>query len=239
MGGWLTRIRESWNGEEIDVRATVARAQDTRARVELTPEVATAANGGTLVTQIERVDDRSIVVIQPTANGAVRPLARFESYAIAISTPVGRVHGKTRTLGRVKIRAADGGTLYGYRLALPERFDVRERRSETRILLGAEAREAELHVLSHKGAIHGLVADISAGGARLLCRNAGDHLEAGALAYFKLELPAPVGAISETVVVLGVDPVEGQTATTVRVAFEKRNVRIADAIRLARRQGAA
>jgi len=235
VAGWLSKLQdflEPPGCSLVDVCATLAEAQRICARVELEPVTATTDESLTLRTTIEAVHEDAFIVTKPVAGGVVRPLARFEPHDLRFVGSRGLVLGRTHALGRYKMPNGADGFIYGYRLALPETLRLVEPRQPLRKLFGRDCvREAELHVLSHRGPIHGLLEDISPGGARLLCRNAPGHLAGGASALFKVELPEPVGSLQQMVRITGVESVPERGALRVRIAFEKKNEAIAAALR--------
>jgi hypothetical protein len=223
----------------MDVRTVLTWAQRSRARVELEPLTMTTRMPVALTARIEHVLEDAFVVSQPVVDGVVRPLGRFETYRLAIASPQGRMTGDTQALGRIKIATAGDALLYGYRLSLPPRIQISRRRRDLEILMGRDTvREGELYIINHRGPVLGLVEEVSATGARLLCRNGRNHIAVGQDAFLKLDLPDPLGPIREMVSVTSVDPDEETGCLNVRVAFEKRNQRISDVLRRAR-SGAA
>jgi hypothetical protein len=238
VAGWLTKLQdflERADSMPVDVRETLEEARQLSLRVELEPVTPTTDEALTLRTTIEAVQDDAFVVTKPVAGGQVRPLARFEPHHIRFVGSRGLVTGETHALGRYKMPNGGDGFLYGYRLVLPETLRLVEPRQPLRTIFGRDCvREAELHVLSHHGPILGLLEDLSPGGAKLLCRNAPGHLTGGTSALFKVELPEPLGAIQQMVRVVGVDPVPSRGAVRVRVAFERKNEAIREAMRRGR-----
>ena len=74
-------------------------------------------------------------------------------------------------------------------LQAPETLRLVEPRQPLRTIFGRDCvREAELHVLSRRGPIHGLLEDISGGGAKLLCREKDQPVR-----VMGLDFPNPVG----------------------------------------------
>ena len=69
--------------------------------------------------------------------------------------------------------------------------------------------------------IVGVVEDLSIGGAKIRCRNAGHHLETDQYAYLHLELPEPVGTIEALVRICTVSPSRVSGHVNVSVAFDK------------------
>jgi hypothetical protein len=134
-------------------------------------------------------------------------------------------------IGRARIASAGGDVLHGYRLEMPESLQTHERRREPRLLLGDDdLREAELMVYTHRGPILGRVEDISAGGARLSCRNGHDRLEPGQQALFRVVLQG-IGTVEEIAHVVDALPDEESGHLIVRLLFDRRVERIADVMR--------
>ncbi|MCP3904969.1 MAG: hypothetical protein GY715_15200 [Planctomycetes bacterium] len=238
MASFLSKLREYLERPEstpVEVRETLEEARRLSARIELDPITPTTDEPLTLRATVEAVQEDAFVVTKPVAGGLVRPLARFEPHELRFVGSRGLVTGRTHALGRYKMPNGADGFLYGYRLAMPETLRLVEPRQPLRTIFGRDCvREAELHVLSHRGPIHGLLEDISAGGAKLLCRNASSHLAGGATALFKVDLPEPIGSLQQMVRIVGVEPVPDRGAVRVRITFESKNEAIVEALRKGR-----
>jgi hypothetical protein len=234
----FSRVRDalaSRQGQSSDVRRLLQEAMRSRTRIELVSLTGGESDGGTIATVIERVREDDVVIDRPAVGGIIRMLGRFEHFTLTFVANIGTVTGETQALGRVRIATEGEAELYGYRLAIPRALHVLDRRRSSRGLLGSSIVEAELHVYSHRGPILGIVEDISPGGARLRCRNAGRHLQPGQRVPFTLTLPAPIGVIMETVTIVGLEPDPALASLTVRISFPRKNQKIADALRADKR----
>ncbi len=222
----------------MDVRDALLEAQKTRARLELEPLTPTSKLGTVLRTSVEQVQRDAFDVGQPTADGKPRQLARYEPYRISFLLDRGRIIGQTEAQGRVKIPAGGGQTLYGYRLAFPATLHAIDLRREMRLLLGNDlVREAKLQLLGRAGPVMGLVKDISATGASLICRNADEHVRRSQQAHFKLDLPEPIGELREMVTIVGVEPDPQSDGVLVRIVFQKKVQAMVDVLNNNQRRG--
>jgi hypothetical protein len=214
----------------VDVTSALQEALRQRLRVELEPVHAQGAPS-LMTTVIEHVERDAFVVGQPVVGGIVRPLARFERYRIYLSSPLGRVVGETKALGRIKIPAGGDQVLFGYRLARPRDLTVLYRRSEPRMVLRGPALDNEAELCLGADAIaYGYLEDLSPSGARLRLRNdASGQLTTGRTGVLNVTLPAPIGAIDEAVCVLAVEPGDDD-GWDVRVSFARRNESVTDAL---------
>jgi len=174
------------------------------------------------------------VITQPTCDGHVRPLARYEWFRLSLTVPEGVISGTTQVLGRFKSRS-DGNVIFGYRMSMPETIDTTYRRRDLETLMGDNAlREAELHVFGRQGPIHGLVEDMNSSGAQLRCRNGGQHLRCGEEAFFKMNLSDTIGSIWEPAQIVAAEMCPETSSITVRVTFASPNHAIGEALRRAK-----
>ncbi|UCD75872.1 MAG: hypothetical protein JSV91_02925 [Phycisphaerales bacterium] len=234
MSNWLKRVRNavsgSW-GNVTEVRRQLQMARQSRVEVRLDPPASAGGPAGTLIARIQDVQTDGFVITQPVTGGAVRFLKQFARFRVSFQTPRGVVAGETKVLGRVRISLEGGGHANGYRLALPDSLLAEETATDLKMLLGGNlAVEAELHIISRKGPVMGIVTDLNPAGAHLRCRNAVEDLHQGQKAQFRLDLPEPVGRIREWVSIAGAETDPDTGDFTVRVAFEKRNEAIAEAM---------
>ena len=231
----ITRLRNALSsGSEraLAVRAALLETQAERGRIELEPLTTSRRDQPCFTARLEQVLEDSIVIDMPVCDGVPHPLARYESHLVIITRADGCLVGSTRVIGRTSIPSAGGDILHGYRLEIPASLQPIERRRERRLLLGDDRlREAELFVYTHKGPILGRVEDISAGGARLSCRNGHNHLQPGQQAHFRLDLPQTIGLVEEIAHIMGVEADAETGNTMVRLRFDQRVPQIAEALR--------
>jgi hypothetical protein len=243
VANWLSRMRDAFaaqGGGAASVRRFLLTAMQTQAEVTLAPTASTTTSDNRLTTRILGIHRDGLIVAQPMVGRAVRFLKRPDRYRLSFRTPQGRVSGETKVLGRARISGENGHHLTGYRLSLPVTMQQADAANALTALLGDElAVEAELHIISRNGPVIGLVTDINPAGAYLRCRNTVDDVECGQKARFHLDLPEPVGRIREWVSIADTEEDPGSGALLVRVAFEKRNEAIADALGGARTRKSA
>lgn len=188
----------------------------------------TPAGVGPLTVLIEQIQPEAMLVDQPSAAGSARTLARFGVYRMECTGPDGPVTGTVRVLGRARMPAGDGGTLYGYRLAMPESLRRIDRRADPRIdLAGVPALRARLRVSGIEIDLVGRAEDLSAGGASIRCPIAPLGLATGTPARIEICAPAPIGRLDEPCTIMGVVPTAEGDAMVVRIAFRTRQQRIA------------
>ncbi len=96
---------------------------------------------------------------------------------------------------------------YGYRLTLPETLVPESRRTERRHAVDrALDVEVELRCFDQLGPVRGIVKDISKRGLKIRSYNAKGKLAEGHRVYLKVELPPPIGLLTEMVVVDRLSP---------------------------------
>lgn len=234
MANWLSRMRDAFaasSGGAANVRRVLLTAKQTRAELTLAPISSGPRDCDALTTTVLELHSDGFIIAQPMMGRAVRFLKRLDKYKVSLRTAQGRLSGETRVLGRARIAAEDGHHVTGYRLSLPATLALADARSALAMLLGDElAVEAELHIISRSGPVIGMVTDINPVGAYLRCRNSVDGVERGQKARFHLDLPEPVGRLREWVSIAETEQDPAGGGLIVRVAFEKRNHAIADAL---------
>jgi hypothetical protein len=227
-------MRQALNGRldgSVDVRSELLHAQRERVVVELEPLHRAEPTPVSLVTTIEQVRERDLVISQPVIGGRVRPLARYERYRLRFTGRSGRLVGEIESLGRIKVPAGAHGMLYGYRLSTPRALRVEDRRDGRLLLGGMSVPEAQLQVLTHPAAIHGIVEDIDPSGACIVCRNARERVKRAQRAHFRFELPAPVGMIDEVVTITDASPDPRTGDVEVQLTFDQKNQALLDVMR--------
>ncbi|MCA9295482.1 MAG: hypothetical protein KC983_03175 [Phycisphaerales bacterium] len=170
---------------------------------------------------IEMVREKDLIISQPILNGRILPLATHELIEISATGPDGRLDAVSRSLGRFKTESGTGKTFFGYRIELPNELRIDERRLYHRVLVGYDiAPEATLRTPKCMMSIHGVIEDLSAGGARMRCRNGAEHLKAGQYGYVHMKLPAPIGMVDALVRLCHVDVSPLEQSVTVHLAFD-------------------
>lgn len=234
MANWLSRVRDALaapSGGAANVRRRLLMAKQAQTELTLVPISSGIRSGDSLTTKVLELHADGFIIAQPMLGPTVRFLRRLDNYRLSFRTSQGWVSGETKVLGRARISGEDGHHFTGYRLSLPATLAVTDARSALAMLLGDElAVEAELHIISRSGPVIGMVTDINPAGAYLRCRNTVDGVQRGQKANFHLDLPEPVGRIREWVSIAETETDPNSGALIVRVAFEKRNEAIAEAL---------
>ncbi len=208
------------------VRRRLEEAQQSRTRVDLTllkPD-GEQRDERHPVTTIEQVRDEDVIISQPMIHGRKLPLATNELVRLTLVTASGAVlTGQTKCLGRFRMQSGGEAPFYGFRVEFPDTLHIDERRTEQRRSIPPECSpQCELRTLEGAMPIHGMVENMSTGGLRLRCRNAGDKLALGQVAYVDLELEGASSPFSATVRVCSVEPIgEDAEARFVSVAFDQ------------------
>lgn len=155
-----------------------------------------------MIATIEQVREDDLVISQPMIGGRVRPLVAGEPLQLGLIGPDGRHVGRTKCLGRIRIKSGGQQVMYGYRLAFPAALEPEDRRQNYRI--GVEfdlAVLTELYVQDTGGPIVGVLMDLSAGGARarLRCPDVPRGFIGRVQAALRMTLPEPVGTVEQVV----------------------------------------
>ncbi|MHC4447972.1 MAG: PilZ domain-containing protein, partial [Planctomycetota bacterium] len=219
VGEWLSRFWGALCGEPTGrdrVRRSLVAAQRDGARLELEPLAAAAEPPTAMLATIQRVRQTDMIISQPTTGGRNRILTTGETLHLRFFGPEGGLGGNTTCRGRIKIPPArcedgendDGGrTFYGYCLTLPESLVPESRRTERRHAVDrALDVEVELRCFDQFGPVRGIVKDISSRGLEIRSYNAKDKLAEGQRVYLKVELPPPIGLLTEMVIVDRLSP---------------------------------
>ncbi len=174
-------------------------------------------------TFIEQVTQDEIIIAQPSIGGLTYPLAFGET--LGMSFVNGRTHfsGRTRCLGRVKVQAGARGSLYAYRLTVPESLKSEERREAPRTEIMPEiAPDAQLYAGAASTAVLGQLTSISMSGARIHTSQPLSTLSLGQEVYLKCAMPEPVGLLDEIVEVQRLEPDRRTGLNIVGVQFRRR-----------------
>lgn len=226
MGAWLSRVRQALSGRTTArgaVRRALISAQRSRARVELQPVWHRGELAKVIEATIEQVRANDLVISQPTIDGFRHPLAMREQLRMSFLTDDGLMTGRTEAKGRIKVPSGGEQMILGYRLTIPRSLEIDSRREHERVLvIPGLILEAELHTFSQHQPIHGVVLDISEGGMKIRCRNAKGKLGNGQRVYLKVELPDPIGLLTEMVRIIHVSPDERMDRHLIGIAFRHR-----------------
>ncbi len=211
------------------VRRSLIAAQRDGARLELEPLAAAAEPPTAMLATLERVRQTDMIVSQPATGGLNRVLTTGETLHLRFFGPEGGLGGNTTCLGRIKIPPAEDGendeggqVFYGYRLTLPETLVPESRRTERRHAIDrALDVEVELRCFDHLGPVRGIVKDISKDGLKIRSYNAKGKLAEGERVYLKVELPPPIGLLTEMVIVDRLSPGANKHQLIVSLLFPR------------------
>lgn len=213
------------------VRRSLIAAQRDGARLELEPLAAAAEPPTAMLATVERVRQADMIISQPATGGLNRVLTTGETLHLRFFGPEGGLGGNTTCLGRIKIppaRSEDGENdegsqiFYGYRLTLPETLVPEPRRTERRHAVDrALDVEVELRCFDHLGPVHGIVKEISKHGLKIRSYNAKGKLAEGHRVYLKVELPPPIGLLTEMVIVDRLSPGANKHQLIVALLFPR------------------
>ena len=163
-----------------------------------------------------RADRNEVVIAQPHAGSQLQPLITNQKVRLIVSLDDGLKRMNSTVLGRVRMNTPGGGTVYGYRLALPGQMFAHERRRRVRpeVVLPDSCIEVTMKVLGRDAPVHGVLVDLTASSCEARSTNARDRIEPGQDVLMKLALPEPVGDVTEHVRVTRVMPVAGDEHMT-------------------------
>ncbi len=211
------------------VRRSLIAAQRDGARLELEPLAAAAEPPTTMLATVEHVRQADMIISQPATGGRTRVLTTGETLHMRFFGPEGGLGGNTTCLGRIKIPPSEDGendeggqVFYGYRLTLPETLVPESRRTERRHAIDrALDVEVELRCFDHLGPVRGIVKDISKDGLKIRSYNAKGKLAEGERVYLKVELPPPIGLLTEMVIVDRLSPGANKHQLIVSLVFPR------------------
>ena len=211
---------KSSNETRAQVVQRLKEAKSDGVRIELEPVKSLSARPPMIVVSIEDVDDNKLVVSQPPPEVA-RYLMKGKLYSLGFFIRHGRIVGHTICQGRIKQKLEGNRILYGYRFSIPESLVQEERRQNPRrkFALGDEP-EVELTSFEHRSTIFGRVLDLSKGGMRITCTNGLNKLRVGQDVYRKMDLPRPVGLLTELVRVIEISPGKQNHDLTISISFQ-------------------
>ena len=237
VGGFLSKLMRAFTGEPSEFEVArhillVAYRDCAKLKIELIDHP--GSDPRVMSATILKVRHKDFVVSHPTIDNDKHPLVRGDLLRLSFLSSAGHLSGRCKALGRVRIARAgsgdhgDGGTsrgggvVYGYRLSFPRSFEA-ESRSEERTSISKEMDvEAELYSTSLREPIRGVVKDISQGGLRIRSYNARGKLAKGQRVYLKVELPAPIGLLTEMVRVAHLAPGDDDDHIMIGVDFGRR-----------------
>jgi hypothetical protein len=227
MGQWFTNLLGRFRKQKTDtrglVRAALQQALRNRCKVYLE-----APQGVVAATQVQQVSLDELIISQPSIGGLTYPLAFGETLKISFVDQTTNLTGRTKCLGRVKVNAGsftDGkiGTLYAYRMGMPESLKSEERRHEQRAEIIPEiAPDAQLYAGSITRPVLGKLTSISMGGACIHTDMPINSLSLGQEIYLKSTLAEPVGILDEVVEVNRLEPDRRTGMNVVGVTFRRR-----------------
>ncbi len=226
MGDWLAKVLNKVGGGHA--RAVVREALQTALRNRCKVYIESADQGIVALTQVQQILDDEIVIAVPSIGGMTYPLAFGESLKVSFVEQRTNLTGDSRCLGRVKVPAGDGKTLFAYRISLPDALQVEERRTDGRVDLPIDiAPEAHIYGGRLHAPVVGRITNISMSGARITINGPLRGLANEHEVYLKFMMPEPMGLVDEVVAVqrIETDPRTGQHE--VGVSFHRRLERLA------------
>jgi hypothetical protein len=230
----LARLKQAVvppDGSSVAVRRALLAAQHARTPVELQVVPRGEEVRPILSCTIEQLREGDLVIGQPLIGGLNHPLAIGEELTLAFLSTRGRLRGRTRSLGRIRIPSGGARMLSGYRLAIPDELHSVERREHHRVRLGIDlAPEAELFTRFDRGPVVGVVEDLSIGGVKIRSRNARGKVAAGRRAYVKMKLPPPINEIGQMVSITRVEPGNDREVLLISLLFERQLPQLAEFI---------
>jgi hypothetical protein len=240
MRGLLDMVMHALRGgrpSHDPARALLLAAQRARTPVELQLALATAPDRPTLTCTIEHVRRDDLLISQPLVAGRNHPLAIGEGLVMAFVSPRGRVIGRTRSLGRIKVPSGGARPFFGYRLSLPLELVTDDRREHHRVPVGFDlAPEAELFTRFDRGPVRGVVEDLSIGGARIRSRNARGRIAPARRAYVKISLPPPINELGQMVTITHIEPGRDPEVQLIGLEFETPVAALTDFLRQAQQR---
>lgn len=222
MGDWLSKILGRV-AKKPDTRGPVREALHAALRARSKLYLESPDQGIVSATLIEQVTADEIVIAQPSIGGLTYPLAFGET--LGVSFVVERTHhsGRTKCLGRVKVQAGGRGSLFAYRLSIPESLTSEERRVAPRTEIMPEiAPDAQLYAGASNTAVLGQLTSVSMSGARIHTAQPLSALSLGQEVYLKCTMPEPVGVLDEIVEVQRLEPDRRTGLNIVGVQFRRR-----------------
>lgn len=226
MADWLAKMISKVGGP--DARSAVREALQAALRNRAKVYIESPDQGVVALTQVQQISDEEIVIAVPSIGGMTYPLAFGETLKVSFVEDRTNMTGASRCLGRVKVPAGDGKTLFAYRIALPESMQVEERRADSRVELPMDI-APEGHIYSGKLPlpIVGRITNISMSGARMTLTAPARGITIGQEVYIKFMMPEPMGLVDEVVEVQRIenDPRSGKYE--VGVSFHRRLERLA------------
>jgi c-di-GMP-binding flagellar brake protein YcgR len=189
--------------------------------------------GVVVTTQVEQITNEEVIIAQPSIGGMTYPLAFGEALKLSFVDQKSNLSGVTKCLGRTKVQAGDGRTLFAYRLALPESIKSEERRADPRTEITQEvAPEATLYSGTMKSPIVGRLTNISMSGARVSMEAAPPGLSIGQELYLKFQMPDPIGVVDEVIEIRRLEYDRRCSKHTVGVSFRTRLDRVEALMRI-------
>lgn len=184
MAEWFAKFKDAISAparEAEMTRTLVEEAWRRRVRIELRGKREGDRPSRLATTLIEEVSANDLVIAQPMAGRAVRPLFPGEELEIAFTLDRGRYCAETRALGRITLPSGAAGSFYGYRIALPTAFNTAERRGRGRVSIGFDTM-LKVHLVALERfdpPLTGVVHDLGTGGCRVRSREARGRVGVG------------------------------------------------------------
>jgi len=230
VGTWLNKMKQALNGEagsSAMVRKELQAMQRSREKLTLEPLSAPSSSSDALACVVEQVRENDLVISQPSAGALTRPLATGERLALSFASSRGLCTGEARVLGRIKLPSGGNKLFFGYRLSMPERLDVLDRRGHRRIPLDRGV-APHVHLMTLPGettdvlcaSISGSIVEISLSGMQVKLDGSAGPVNPGSKLILNADFPLPVGTISHPVKVVRFDHDPQTGVTRLGLKFE-------------------
>ena len=218
--------RDDPGRDAVRQRLRDAAAADTRLELRALQTMQSAPPLLTLAIATVREDD---FIVSPPAAEVARQLRHGMTYSLGFFDPEGRLAGETTCLGRTQLQDDRQRVQYTYRFSLPKSLHRLEQKTPKIRGPHIDADiEAELQTMQHRSPIFGTLVDLGRRSVKIRCHNAMNKMSVGQHVILKVQLPAPVGLITEKVRISGLQPGDGNLSVMVAVAFLERIQRLED-----------
>lgn len=196
--------------------------KDDGIKLELQQRDSTQSTPTLIVLGIEAVDEDGFLVTRPKADSA-RQLVKGQTYRLGYYEGGGRQVGETICLGRAQYLDERKRVVYTYRFSIPDSLETEpERLKSTRGKRLDEELEVELSSFKHRSPIYGMMVQLGRHSAKIRCHNALHKLQVGQDVYLKMELPPPVGLVTEMMRITDLLPTPSGKELQVAVTFHTR-----------------
>lgn len=196
--------------------------KDGGIKLELQEMDSTQTTPTLIVLGIESVGENGFLVTRPKTDSA-RHLVKGRTYRLGYYEGGSRLIGETICQGRAQYLDERKRLVYTYRFTIPESLEVEpERLISTRGKRLEQELEVELSSFKHRSPIYGMMVQLGRHSAKIRCHNALNKLQVGQDVYLKMELPQPVGLVTEMMRITDLLPTPSGKELLVAVSFHTR-----------------